>query len=361
MHHVYRKFLLMAVAAIPLCLAGMVFADDGTPGRPAASADNAGQQVTQIKPEPPLVKEERLLPGRDSKDKTLLADSPLQRFATQPKLSDFWIGVQCGDVTPPLRSHLGLGEKEGVLVEWVMPESPAEKAGVELYDVILKVNDKPVATATDIIKIVDETKGGELTVSAIRKGKPIELKITPDKRPDNAKLPAMPPRQHMFRSIEPGVIIENAEPGSQYRMPQKEMTEDMRRMLEQVQKQFEEQMKNFPESGGFRFESTPGTIGPMLNFGGVGAGMNMMQIAIEPAQGDREATLTVRKNGQTWSVSQFSDLPESVQKDVAEILENTVDGKDVADWIAEQMKSNRRMTFSVTITGNNQDAPKEEP
>jgi hypothetical protein len=54
-------------------------------------------------------------------------------------------------------------------------------------------------------------------------------------------------------------------------------------------------------------------------------------------------------------VSQFEDLPESVQEDVADILKTTVDGKDVAEWIAEQMKSNRRMTFSVTVSGNTQE------
>ena len=336
-----QRFFTRTIVVTLLYLSGMAFAEDNKliPQQP--------NPYTQIKPEPAL--EQMTL--NEGSNQTLLADpSQMERLAP---VSEYWIGVQCGEIIPALRYHLNLDEQTGMLVEQVVPESPAAKCGVEQYDVVLAVNGKPVKAIEDIIKMVEEVKDGELTLSAIRKGKPTELKVTPEKRPDSAKLPAMPPRQRMFRSFEPGVMIEEEmTPGSN------QIPDGLRQMMEQMQKQMEEQMRNLPESGRFRIESMPGLppgmspgLGQLQIFGGPAA-TNTIQISIEPARGDAEATLTVRKNGQTWSVSQFSDLPESVQKDVAEVLENTVDGKDIAEWIADQMKSNRRMTFSVTVSGD---------
>ena len=353
-----QSLYTVAIAAFMLCLAGLTYADDNQTVSP--------QPYTQMKPDPPGLQAtspvpqpggknvfspdredgSRLFPFPSRSEDMTLLDEPPARVAP---MSEYWIGVQCEDVVPALKYHLNLPEREGMLVEAVMPESPAAKSGVERYDVILAINGKPVGTLAEIVGMVDEAKDAEMTISAIRKGKSIELKVTPEKRPESARMPAMPPRQQgNFRFFGPGAVQEWSPD-----QPQQELPEDFRRMFEQLQKQMEEQMKNLPESGHMRIESLPGGgFGGMQVFGGPGTGMNTLQITIEPASDDAEATLTVRKNGQTWSVSHFSDLPESVQKDMAMILETTLDGKDVAEWVGEQMKSNRRMTFSVTVTGN---------
>ena len=346
MKHVGLFFRVVSLAVLVL-VPVVSFAQEYTPV--------PQQPYTQIKPVPPGQEQRPRLEQRPQ-DYTLLND-----LHVQPKISDYWIGVQCTEILPPLRSHLQLEEKQGMLVEWIMPDSPADKAGVEQYDVFLKVNASPVTSVVDIIKVVEEVKDGVLTVSAIRKGKPIELKITPEKRPQvTPNMPNTPqrsemPRQHIFRSLQPGVIIEEFGSGDQQEMP-----EQMRQLLDQIHKQIEEQMGNLPESNGFRFEMAPG-INPMLNFGTLGVGANTMQISIEPAHGDQEGSLTVRKNNQTWSVAKFSDLPENVQKEVAEVLENTVNGQDVGDWIAEQMANNRRVTFSVSTSDIAPDNASETP
>jgi len=337
MTNVGRSFFFLAIAAPLLCLACVTFAEDGLPG--------GYPSYTQIKPTPPDL--QRTYPALPpNRDQTLLSELPIERIGP---MSAYWIGVQCAEVMPALSSHLNLAEHEGVLVEGVVPESPAAKAGVEQYDVILSVNGKPVAKIEDIISTVNEVKDAEMTISAIRKGQPVELKVTPEKRPDSAKLPVRPPRQGFFRSFGPGAMMEEWNPDS----PDGAIPEDIRRMFEQLHKQMEDQMKNLPESGRFGMESLPDAFRDgMQVFGGTGAGTNTMQITIDPARDDGEATLTVRKNGQTWSVSQFSDLPEAVQKEMANVLAKTVDGKDVDQWVDEQMKSNRRLTFSVTVAGN---------
>ena len=369
MKQVGQKFFTLTIVVTLMCLSDMAFAYDNQPVpqppsnsyaqiKPEPPQEQRRSQTseypgyTQIKPESPRELGDVLNRfGPESQDKTLLADpSQMERLA---QVSEYWIGVQCGEIMQALRYHLNLDEQEGMLVEQVVSESPAAKCGVEQYDVILTVNGKPVKAIEDIIQAVGEVKDGELTMSTIRKGKPMELKVTPEKRPDSARIPAMPPRQRMFRSIEPGVMIEEEmTPGSN------QIPDGLRQMMEQIQKQMEERMKNLSElEHFFRIETIPGSELPpgydlQHHYAWPSTAPSTIQISIEPARGDMEATLTVRKNGQTWSVSQFSDLPESVQKDVAEVLENTVDGKDVAGWIADQMKSNRRMTFSVSVSGN---------
>jgi len=343
MKQVGQKFVVVAISVSLFCLSGVTFAGGNTPETPSYPS------FTQVKPEAPGKESTfpNMPPNRENV--ALLDHPPLERNAPV-MVSEYWIGVQCEEIMPALRSHLNLGEHEGMLVEGVMPDSPAAKSGVEQYDVILAVNGKPVQKIEDIIRTVDEVKDREMTISAIRKGKPLEIKVIPEKRPANAKLPAMP-RQGFFRSFGPGM---EWTPMPSPNVQQQDLP-DMQRLMEQIQKQMEDQMKNLPESGRFRIESLPGGFGDMQIFGVPDAGTNTIQMTIDPAHGDREATLTVRKNGKTWSVSHFSDfsdLPDEVQRDVAGILENTVDGKDVTEWITEQMKNNRRMTFSVTTSGN---------
>ncbi|MBI3099397.1 MAG: PDZ domain-containing protein [Planctomycetes bacterium] len=56
-------------------------------------------------------------------------------------------GATLSVLDPALRYQLDLPEEEGVLVESVVPGSPAEKAGLNQYDVILKVNGESVVSA----------------------------------------------------------------------------------------------------------------------------------------------------------------------------------------------------------------------
>jgi hypothetical protein len=315
-----------------------------------AFADNDKDKVTTLK-EPPKVEQQTPETSQEIKKPQL--------FAAPVKVSDYWIGVQGGEILPPLQAQLELEENEGVLVEWVVPESPADKAGVKQYDVILNVNGTPVSHVGDIVKKVDEIKDKELTLAIIRKSKPEELKLTPEKRPDNAKFPGLPKQQQRsFNSVHPGVIIEQFDfnPFEENGALSNNIPEEFRKMIEQMQKQIQPFQtpdgNNRKIPGFFRDGDGNGMFRDRLG----ASNALTMQISIEPGEGNNGGTLTVKKNGQIWSVSRFSDLPEKVQKEVADMLENNVGDKNVGDWISEQMKSGRRLTFSVTISGN---APSE--
>jgi serine protease Do len=70
--------------------------------------------------------------------------------------------------------YLGLDEANGLIVTEVERGSPAENAGLRMYDIIVEVNDKPVNDPQTIIKIIKE--------DYLRGGDSIKLKVFRDKK-----------------------------------------------------------------------------------------------------------------------------------------------------------------------------------
>ena len=70
--------------------------------------------------------------------------------------------------------------KNAVKVGYVVPRSPAEKSGILINDVILKVGNQTIETATDVISAI--SKNGinkNLEISLKRGNKLIKLKVKP--------------------------------------------------------------------------------------------------------------------------------------------------------------------------------------
>lgn len=68
-----------------------------------------------------------------------------------------WLGVSLQRLTPDIREAAGISEKGGVLVTDVVEESPAEKAGFEAGDIILKYDGKEVTSPRRLSKLVRKT------------------------------------------------------------------------------------------------------------------------------------------------------------------------------------------------------------
>jgi serine protease Do len=112
------------------------------------------------------------------------------------------IAVAIGEVTKDVADSLGLPKAQGALVSSVELGGPAEKAGVQPGDIILKFNGHSVDTATDLPRMVGDTKPGmNATITVWRKGQTRDLPITiaemqTDKsaKADQRKTPAPKPR-----------------------------------------------------------------------------------------------------------------------------------------------------------------------
>ncbi|CAM3504048.1 DegQ family serine endoprotease [Bordetella sputigena] len=88
------------------------------------------------------------------------------------------IGVQIGEVTNEVATALGLARAEGALVSSVEGDSPADAAGVQPGDVILRFNNKPIARWSDLPRMVGETKPGTAAPLQVwRKGKNLTLNV----------------------------------------------------------------------------------------------------------------------------------------------------------------------------------------
>jgi serine protease Do len=74
------------------------------------------------------------------------------------------IGVTIAPVTKEVAESIGLGKPGGALVQGVEAGGPAEKAGVEPGDIIVKVDGKPVDKSGDLPRIIGATKPGSRTV-----------------------------------------------------------------------------------------------------------------------------------------------------------------------------------------------------
>ncbi len=106
---------------------------------------------------------------------------------------DYWLGIRCFPVTPALRSQLSLPEKQGLLVVAVIPKSPAAMAKLAQHDVLLRVGDKLLGEARDLIAVIQETKDGKLKIVLIRGGKRLTVEATLVKRPAEARRKPGPP------------------------------------------------------------------------------------------------------------------------------------------------------------------------
>jgi len=89
------------------------------------------------------------------------------------------IGVGIAEVTKDVAEPLGLPRAAGALVRSVEASGPAERAGIEVGDIILRFDGKPIEKSSDLPRIVGGTKpGSKVPVQVWRKGANRELQVT---------------------------------------------------------------------------------------------------------------------------------------------------------------------------------------
>lgn len=96
------------------------------------------------------------------------------------KAAHGWLGVQIQDVTRELAESFGMKKPQGALVAKVMPGSPAEKADLQIGDIITEFNDQPIETSSDLPPMVGMAPiNDKATLKIIRQGdtKTITFKI----------------------------------------------------------------------------------------------------------------------------------------------------------------------------------------
>ena len=94
------------------------------------------------------------------------------------KVSRGRIGVQIDQVSKEVAESIGLGKPVGAMVRSVEADSPAEKAGIEAGDIIVKFDGRSIEKSSDLPRIVGGTKpGNKSVVTVFRRGATKDLNV----------------------------------------------------------------------------------------------------------------------------------------------------------------------------------------
>jgi len=152
------------------------------------------------------------------------------------RVSRGWLGVGIQDVTPELAKAFRLKDNKGTLITGVMSGTPAEKAGLQKGDVVLKLNGEIVENSNALRnEIADARADATVELELVRNGTPMRMMVTLDERPKQPSrmtIPQEPPTptpqlgfsvQELtpemaerlgYTQVQGGVVITEVEPDS---------------------------------------------------------------------------------------------------------------------------------------------------
>ncbi len=115
---------------------------------------------------------------------------PFLMISTASADSTAWLGIYTQTVDKDLKEAFDLNSDKGVIVKYVVPDSPADQAGLRQGDIVLKIDNQPTDDADQLVDIVTNHKpGDEISMLVIRNGKEKTIKATLDERENRQEPP----------------------------------------------------------------------------------------------------------------------------------------------------------------------------
>ena len=100
-----------------------------------------------------------------------IAMNVVEQLKSHGKVARGWLGVQIQDVTRELAESFSMSRPYGALVSRVVPGSPAEKANLQIGDIIIEFNNQEIETSSELPPVVGMTPvNEEARVKIIRQG-----------------------------------------------------------------------------------------------------------------------------------------------------------------------------------------------
>lgn len=96
------------------------------------------------------------------------------------------LGIGVTPLTKQLAEHFGVDG--GVMIGEVVENSPAAKAGLKAGDIVVEANGKAVNDEIELVRLVNEKKDGDVTLTIVRDGKRQTKSVTPEASKDSGFL-----------------------------------------------------------------------------------------------------------------------------------------------------------------------------
>ena len=101
-----------------------------------------------------------------------MAEDVIKQLKKYQEVKRGWLGVSIQDVDQNTAKALDLPKSKGALVASVRPGEPADKAGIQVGDVIISVQGNSISDADELTRVIGEmSPGQEISISLWRNGK----------------------------------------------------------------------------------------------------------------------------------------------------------------------------------------------
>lgn len=109
-----------------------------------------------------------------------------------------FIGIQPVEMTPDLRQHFGAPRDAGVFVGSVEADGPAAKAGLQVGDIVTKIDGDAVGSPRELSRLVRHRKAGEtITVDLLRNKAAKTLTVTvAERKASEVRVGELPEKRH---------------------------------------------------------------------------------------------------------------------------------------------------------------------
>jgi serine protease DegQ len=116
-----------------------------------------------------------------------LARTVLEQIIRDGEVTRGWLGIEPQELTPEAAAAFSLRNVNGVLIRGVLKNGPADRAGLQVRDVVLEIDGKPTRDSAALLSQIASLKPGrEATLKVLRDKKPIQVAVTVGRRPKPA-------------------------------------------------------------------------------------------------------------------------------------------------------------------------------
>ena len=318
-----QKCISLSASVVILCVCGWLFADAQSAVSQAVSpeanaAASSDRESAEAKKQAASIVESDPADPTASEDEDAQANESEKASAPEYRYS---LGLLISDVPDVLRAHANVPEDEGVLVQSVNSESPASKAGIKDYDILLKIDGQPIKDTAMLQQTVQKSAGKEITLTVLTKGQSKEIKVTPNK----VEIPRMygwgypgyhDPQFNQQKPYNPGAAEDYQNEWYQRAMEwQQRQFEEMRQRMEAL----EQAMPGFgtfrvPRRGGIMPPQNPAFAPQKFSADPLNGQSQSFSYSVEKVN-DQPAKIHINDNGKEYTVDENSldQLPADVR------------------------------------------------